>query len=91
LLGIEITKEKIIIKLAEIEDGKTESLIYDKGELSKIIIRVGNMDKIKEDILNLIVEDKTKIKIEITERYKIHNYELENGTLRLILWMQSQI
>ena len=91
MLGIEITKEKIIIKLAEIEDGKTESLIYDKGELSKIIIRVGNMDKIKEDILNLIVEDKTKIKIEITERYKIHNYELENGTLRLILWMQSQI
>ena len=90
MLGIEITKEKIIIKLAEIGDGKTESLIYDKGKLSKIIIRVGNMDKMKGDILNLIVEDKTKIKIEITEKYKIKNHELENGTLRLILWMQSQ-
>ena len=77
--SIEITKEKIIIKKREI-DGIFNGLVFNKDELSEIIIfkNIG-------EVLKLQIKEKTKIKIETLEMFRFNRHTLSDNILRLEL------
>ncbi|MFX0186576.1 MAG: hypothetical protein ACFE8A_02450 [Candidatus Hodarchaeota archaeon] len=75
--SIEITKEKIIITKREM-DGEILGLIFNKDELSEIIIYQNMVN-----LLKLQIAEKTRIKIETIEKVAFRKHSKKNDSLLL--------
>lgn len=85
--SIDITKEKILIKLSIASEGeKFEGLEYDKEELEEIII----YDNYGHNMFNLEIKEKTRIKIDTLNGFEFRDPSFEDGKLRL-KWIQVEI
>jgi hypothetical protein len=75
--SIEITKEKIIVKKRDI-DGELIGLVFDKDELSEIILYRGI-----GEVFKISITEKTRLKIETMENHRFNTHNIRNGILRL--------
>ncbi len=88
---IEIIKEKVIVILEEYPpDEEYKVLLYEKGELANIVIQYGNIGG-GFNLLDIIVEEKTRNKIEFTNDWEIKDYTFDNKKLILDVWKKPTL
>ena len=86
MAGIEILKEKVIIILETSSNESNQVLMYDKGELTNIVLHYSNIIGSPFNFLDIKLEEKTRCKIEFSDLFNVHDYTVNDKKLNLIIW-----